>query len=125
MSFYRNTGVEIVHPREGQVLKPGQIVCIDVHEMRPLSDSDLYRSCGKIYSYAEAAERYFSHKSVRYFKVIEVELAHKATLSFCYNCHFQMRGEYCLRGLFPGSSCAELPERNGRYFHTAFEEIEL
>lgn len=125
MSFYKNTGAEIVHPHEGQVLKPGQIVCIDVHEMRPLTDSDLYRECGKRYSYAEAAERYFSRGSVRYFKVIEVELAFRGSASFCSNCPFQIEGDYCLRGLFPGSSCEELPERDGKCFHTTFEEIEL
>lgn len=125
MSFYKNAGVEIVHPREGQILKPGQIVCIDVHEMRPLTVSDLYKDYSKRYSYAESAERYFSQKPVRYFKVIEVELTHRGSASFCNNCPFQIEGGYCLRGLFPGSSCEELPDRDGKYFHTTFEEIEL
>lgn len=124
MSFYKNTGTEIVHPREGQVLKPGQIVCIDVHEMRPLEDSD-QETLFKEISYAKSVEKYFSQKPVRYFRVIEIELTHRGSTSFCTNCPFHMIGGYCLRGLFPGSSCERLPERDGKHYHTAFEEIEL
>lgn len=124
MSFYKNADAEIVHPQEGQVLKPDQIVCIDVHEMRPLTASD-QEALFKGISYAKSAEKYFSQKPVHYFRVIEVEVSNIETSSFCNNCPFHMIGDFCLRGLFPGSSCERLPDRDGKHYHTTFEEIEL
>lgn len=125
MSFYKNTGIEIVHPRKGQSLKPGQIMCLDIKERRELLDADKVRSLYAGMSYAESVERYFNQKSARYFRVLDIKLKSRDDTSFCVNCSLVGPGGFCMRGMFPGSSCKVLPERNGEYHHTSFEEIEL